>query len=93
MKISRQFVVALLITGVFAGLELATMAQKPKDHKTQKVSTIAFISSRYDPALMPPAWLLAAEIYLMNPDGTNVRRITQTRPERTSLPYLLTASG
>lgn len=76
MKIRRQFVVTLLITGVLGVLELATMAQKPKDEKSQKVSTIAFISSRYDPAPMPPAWLRSSEIYLMNADGSNARRIT-----------------
>jgi len=36
-------------------------------------STVAFVSSRDDPAANP---LLAAEIYLMAPDGTNARRIT-----------------
>jgi Tol biopolymer transport system component len=36
-------------------------------------STIAFVSTRDDPAANP---LLAAEIYLMNADGTNPRRIT-----------------
>ena len=36
-------------------------------------STVAFVSTRDDPTTNP---LLAAEIYLMNPNGTNVRRIT-----------------
>jgi Tol biopolymer transport system component len=36
-------------------------------------STIAFVSTRDDPAANP---LLSAEIYLMNGDGTNPRRIT-----------------
>ena len=36
-------------------------------------STVAFSSTRDDPAANP---LLAAEIYLMAPDGTNARRIT-----------------
>jgi TolB protein len=36
-------------------------------------STIAFTSTRDDPTGIP---LLAAEIYLMNPDGTNPRRLT-----------------
>jgi TolB protein len=37
------------------------------------VSAIAFSSTRDDPTGSP---LLAAEIYLMNPDGTNPRRLT-----------------
>ncbi len=43
-------------------------------------STIAFVSTRHDPALDPAVdsqrALLAAEIYLMNGDGTNPRRLT-----------------
>lgn len=38
------------------------------------VSTIAFVSSRDNPTGIP---LLAAEIYLMNGDGTNPRRVTE----------------
>jgi TolB protein len=41
---------------------------------TSLVSTIAFSSTRHDPTGNP---VLAAEIYLMNPDGTNQRRLTQ----------------
>jgi TolB protein len=37
-------------------------------------STIAFSSSRDNPTLVPP--INAAEIYLINPDGTNPRRLT-----------------
>jgi TolB protein len=44
-------------------------------------STIAFVSTRHDstasPTVDPERALLAAEIYLMNGDGTNVRRLTQ----------------
>jgi TolB protein len=36
-------------------------------------STVAFVSTQHDPLTDP---LLAAEIYLMDGDGTNVRRIT-----------------
>src|SRR6266545_5565210 len=36
-------------------------------------STVAFVSTRDNPVMNP---LLAAEIYLMNPDGTNARRVT-----------------
>jgi Tol biopolymer transport system component len=44
-------------------------------------STIAFVSTRHDPAADPAVntqrALLAAEIYLMNGDGTNPRRLTE----------------
>jgi TolB protein len=38
-------------------------------------STIAFVSTRDNPALTPP--IKAAEIYLMSADGTNPRRLTE----------------
>ena len=77
-KIKNRITGGLLILGVFITglLGVRTEAQKREEKRSEAVPTIAFISSRYDPALMPPAWLLSAEIYLMNPDGTNVRRIT-----------------
>jgi len=44
-------------------------------------STIAFVSNRHDstadPTANPQRALLAAEIYLMNGDGTNPRRLTE----------------
>lgn len=40
------------------------------------VSTIAFVSTRDDPA-SPEPLLTSAEIYLMNGDGSNVRRLTR----------------
>ncbi len=44
-------------------------------------STIAFVSTRHDPAadpaVNPQRALLAGEIYLMNGDGTNPRRLTE----------------
>ena len=64
--------VALLITG--GGTRVA--AQKSVETKKQPVSAIAFVSSRYDPSLASPAWLLSAEIYLMDADGSDARRIT-----------------
>src|SRR6266550_9290520 len=43
-------------------------------------STIAFVSTRHDPAADPAVdaqnAFLATEIYLMNEDGTNARRLT-----------------
>jgi TolB protein len=77
-KIKNQIAVGLITIGVFIAGLLAprTEAQKREEKRPPIISTIAFISSRYDPGLKPPAWLLAAEIYLMNGDGTNVRQIT-----------------
>jgi TolB protein len=76
--IKNRITVGVTIIGVFITGFLAprTEAQKREEKKPQAIPTIAFISSRHDPALTPPAWLLAAEIYLMNGDGTNARRIT-----------------
>src|SRR5215203_2468731 len=78
ISVKNQFTVGLLIMGiVFCGpVGSRTEAQKRDETKPQSVSTIAFISSRHDPALISPAWLLSAEIYLMNGDGSNARRIT-----------------
>jgi TolB protein len=77
-NIKNRITIGLTIIGVFITGLLAprTEAQKPEEKKPQTIPTIAFISSRYDPALKPSAWLLGAEIYLMNGDGTNARRIT-----------------
>ena len=77
-NIENRIIVGLIVIGVCITelLGLRAEAQKRQAARSETVPTIAFISSRFDPALMPPAWLLAAEIYLMNPDGTNVRRIT-----------------
>jgi Tol biopolymer transport system component len=53
----------------FAGSDVDLLASE--DHVL--VSTIAFSSTRDDPANIP---LLTGEIYLMKPDGTNARRVT-----------------
>ena len=78
MKIKIRITVVAIIIGVFITNFLGphTEAQKREDKISETVPTIAFISSRFDSALVPPAWLSAAEIYLMNGDGTNARRIT-----------------
>ena len=77
-KIQNRITVGLIIIGFFITglLESPTQAQKREKEKLSPMPSVAFISSRYDPALVPPAWLFAAEIYLMNADGTNVQRIT-----------------
>jgi TolB protein len=46
------------------------------DHNHELVSTIAFMSARDDPTNPFPI-LAAGEIYLMDPDGTNLRRLTE----------------
>ncbi len=63
-KIKNRITVGLLIIGVFITglLGLHTEAQKREEKKSEAIPTIAFISSRFDPALKPPAWLRAAEI-------------------------------
>ena len=77
-KIRNPIITALKIMGVFiiALKGLPTGAQNKLNEKVQTESTIAFISSLYNLELKPPAWLSAAEIYLMNGDGTNIRRVT-----------------
>jgi TolB protein len=75
------------ITGLlaFAALALAACTEPTQPHDLSRpffqsgadfelVSTIAFSSTRDDPTANP---FLAAEIYLMDGDGTNQRRVTQ----------------
>ncbi|HYU07930.1 MAG TPA: hypothetical protein VEK77_00970 [Gemmatimonadales bacterium] len=61
-------------------LRASAQAQKRPDQQSLLRSTIAFVSTRHDSAADPAvdaerAWR-AAEIYLMDGDGTNVRRVT-----------------
>lgn len=49
--------------------------QKAAQDKFELVSTIAFSSTRDDPTRVPP--ILGAEIYLIDPDGSNPRRLTE----------------
>src|SRR5437773_3571531 len=80
----KKSLAASMWTGVFIGAALlAAWAQTRSDRekKPGMRSTIAFVSTRHDPAADPAidpmrAWL-AAEIYLMDGDGTNPRRLTQ----------------
>ena len=61
--------------GVSGGLLLGARAQSPLR------STIAFVSTRHDSTtdttIDPQRALLTAEIYVMNGDGTNPRRLTE----------------
>lgn len=72
--------IAVLIAGaaVLAGIGLhaqvaGNAATLLADDNHALVSTIAFWSTRHDPAGNPGA---TPEIYPMDPDGTNVRRVT-----------------
>jgi len=79
LKRSKNLITfGLIMIGALNSTSPETPAQirTKYEKKTAPISTIAFISSRHDPTIMPPAWLSNAEIYLMNGDGTNARRIT-----------------
>src|SRR6185436_3458521 len=74
------------IAPVIAGLAGASLAGRSvattrHDGSQALQSTIAFVSTRHDPSVDtetdPRRALNAAEIYLMNGDGTNPRRITE----------------
>ena len=68
---------ALVIIGASSAALLGARAQVAQERreKVAKISTIAFVSTRHDPT----ANLFASQIYLMNGDGTNVRRITNNK--------------
>src|SRR6266496_6043814 len=74
-----------MVIGISGAALLGAWAQTQSRGEKQGVlrSTIAFVSTRHDPAADPAvdaqrAWL-AAEIYLMDGDGTNPRRLTENR--------------
>lgn len=74
---------ALMLIGVSAAAVLGSRAETPNrgEKQTGLRSTIAFVSTRHDPGTDPAvdpmrAWL-AAEIYLIDGDGTNPRRLTE----------------
>src|SRR6266516_3348843 len=86
MKMCAETAKAALATSMVIGISgaalLGAWAQAQSRAGKQEVlrSTIAFVSTRHDPAADPAvdaqrAWL-AAEIYLMDGDGSNPRRIT-----------------
>ena len=81
--IAKAALAASMVIGVSGVALLGAWAQTQKrDEKESGLrSTIAFVSTRHDPAADPAvdpqrAWL-AAEIYLMDGDGTKPRRITE----------------
>jgi len=67
-----------MIIGVSGAARLGVRAQvrEQREKKTVMMSTVAFVSTRHDP---PPGEnpLRASQIYLMDGDGKNVRRLTQ----------------
>jgi Tol biopolymer transport system component len=82
-KIEKAALAALVIIAVMSAALLGAWAQPRNRGEKQTVlrSTIAFVSTRHDPLADPAvdpmrAWL-AAEIYLMDGDGTNPRRLTE----------------
>src|SRR6266480_2593951 len=74
---------ASVIIGVSGAGLLGARAQPGKrgENRAARRSTIAFVSTRHDPTADPTVdpqhALLAAEIYLMDGDGTNPRRLTE----------------
>jgi TolB protein len=71
---------SVMISGV-ALLGAWSQTHSRAEKQAELRSTIAFVSTRHDPAADPAidaqrAWL-AAEIYLMDGDGTNPRRLTE----------------
>jgi TolB protein len=71
-KIIRQIFVTPIVV-LASLLLLQDTSQSQAASQFELVSTIAFSSTRDDPTANP---LLAAEIYLMSSDGTNVQRLT-----------------
>jgi hypothetical protein len=76
--IKNRIAVGLTIIGVFIKGLLAprTEAQKREEKRPADDTDHCFHKQPLRPRAQPPAWLLAAEIYLMHGDGTNARRIT-----------------
>ncbi len=66
-KIKNAVLIALVIIGVSSAVLVGARAQirERQEKKTVMTSTIAFVSTRHDPA----ANLFASQIYLMNGDG------------------------
>ncbi len=66
-SIQNVVLTALIIIGVSVAVFVGARAQvrEQQEKKTVMTSTIAFVSTRHDPA----ANLFASQIYLMNGDG------------------------
>jgi hypothetical protein len=79
-KVEQAALAASMVIAVAGASLLAGRAQTRNQGEKQsgRRSTIAFVSTRHDPSADPAvdaqrAWL-AAEIYLMDGDGSNPRR-------------------
>lgn len=75
-KIRNATLTALVVIGVTAAVTLEAQVQERQ--KSVMTSTIAFVSTRHVavPAEIP---LVDTQIYLMDGDGTNVRRLTENK--------------
>jgi TolB protein len=82
-EIEKVALAASVAIGVSGAALLGAWAQTQNrgEKQAELRSTIAFVSTRHDsaadPAVDPQRAWLAAEIYLMDGDGTNPRRLTQ----------------
>lgn len=81
-EIEKGALVASVIIGILvATFGTSVQTQNRIENKPALRSTIAFVSTRHDPtldtAVDPQRALLGAEIYLMDGDGTNPRRLTE----------------
>lgn len=72
MKRRMKLGATLALTGAMTLLAWTAIGRAGQKDKV--VSTIAFSSTRDDPT--NPNLILASEIYLMDEDGTNLRRLT-----------------
>jgi hypothetical protein len=80
---AKTALAASVVIGISGAALLGAWAQTQSRGEKQALlrSTIAFVSTRHDPGADPAvdaqrAWL-AAEIYLMDGDGTHPRRVTE----------------
>src|SRR5437867_5831946 len=82
-EIERVVLAGWMIVGVSGAGLLGACAQtsNPGEIRPTLRSTIAFVSNRHDstadPTVNPQRALLAADIYLINGDGSNPRRLTE----------------
>lgn len=82
-KIENAALAAAVIIVASGATLLGTWAQTRGEKKVALRSTIAFVSTRHDPTLDPSVAvqraLLGAEIYLIDRDGANPRRLTENQ--------------
>jgi TolB protein len=80
-KIEKAVLAASIVIGALGATMLGTWAQTRGAKQEALRSTIAFVSTRHDPTLDTAVdaqrALLGAEIYLMDGDGANPRRLTE----------------